>query len=249
VIGTLRGMALAAIFSEIVDSLSDDWTDLEVDLRILDERRYIDASLMLVPCNPQPYSKHDWHWTGSGTLHRFLPPTSPSSCSTRPRLPASWRCARCAPAAWKSCRCGAGPNRSAASSSRCGPSSGGGAMARVVALVPDLLFGSRVQSDLRAAGHEVTLAGSDDALRTALPGADALVVDLTHDAARHIEIVRATRPATMPVLAFYSHVEADVRDLGHEAGFELVVPRSRMAREGPALVAQLLEAASGGEIE
>ena len=33
-------------------------------------------------------------------------------------------------------------------------------MARVVALVPDLLFGSRVQGDLRAAGHEVTLAGS-----------------------------------------------------------------------------------------
>jgi DNA-binding response OmpR family regulator len=113
-------------------------------------------------------------------------------------------------------------------------------MARVVALVPDLLFGSRVQGDLQAAGHQVTLAGSQDALRDALPGADALIVDLTLDAAQRIEIVRATRPAAVPVLAFYSHVEADVRELGREAGFELVVPRSRMAREGGALVARLL---------
>jgi hypothetical protein len=70
VIGTLRGMGLADTFSEIVDSLSDDWTDLEFDLRIFDERRYIDASLMLVPCNPQPYSKHDWHWRVL-VAHRF----------------------------------------------------------------------------------------------------------------------------------------------------------------------------------
>jgi hypothetical protein len=40
-------------------------------------------------------------------------------------------------------------------------------------------------------------------------------------------------------LAFYSHVEADVRRHAEEAGFDLVVPRSRMAREGPALVARL----------
>ena len=161
-IATLPGMALAATFSEIVDSLSDDWTDLEFDLRIFDERRYIDASLMLVPCNPQPYSKHDWHWRVL-VAHRFghaasVPAThQSSSCSTKLRSPASWRCARFAPDASRSCRCGAAPNRFAASSSRCGPSSGGGAMARVVALVPDLLFGSRVQGDLQAAGHEVAL--------------------------------------------------------------------------------------------
>jgi hypothetical protein len=41
-------------------------------------------------------------------------------------------------------------------------------------------------------------------------------------------------------LAFYSHVEADVRARATEAGFDLVVPRSRMAREGPALVERLV---------
>jgi len=55
-------MALANTFDQIVDSLPDDWTDLELDLRIVDERRYVDAAVLLVTCNAQPYSKHDWHW-------------------------------------------------------------------------------------------------------------------------------------------------------------------------------------------
>src|SRR5919206_2981459 len=55
-------MALADRFSQIVDSLPDDWTDLELDLRIRDETRYIDAATYVVTCNAQPYSRHDWHW-------------------------------------------------------------------------------------------------------------------------------------------------------------------------------------------
>jgi hypothetical protein len=63
-------MALADTFQPIVDSLPDDWTDLELDLRIFDERRYIDAAVLLVTCNAQPYSKHDWHWRLL-VAHRF----------------------------------------------------------------------------------------------------------------------------------------------------------------------------------
>jgi hypothetical protein len=63
-------MALAPSFNEIVASLPDDWTDLELDLRIFDERRYVDAAVLLVTCNAQPYSKHDWHWRIL-VAHRF----------------------------------------------------------------------------------------------------------------------------------------------------------------------------------
>ena len=62
--------ALADTFDEIVASLPDDWTDLELDLRIFDEARYIDAAVLLVTCNAQPYSKHDWHWRLL-VAHRF----------------------------------------------------------------------------------------------------------------------------------------------------------------------------------
>ncbi len=63
-------MALADTFSQIVDSLPDDWTDLELDLRIADEVRYVDAATYLVTCNAQPYSCHDWHWKLL-VAHRF----------------------------------------------------------------------------------------------------------------------------------------------------------------------------------
>ena len=55
-------MGLADTFQEIVDSLPGDWTDMELDLRIRDAQRYIEAASYMTMCNAQPYSKHDWHW-------------------------------------------------------------------------------------------------------------------------------------------------------------------------------------------
>lgn len=63
-------MGLADTFQEVVDSLPDDWTDLELDLRIEDESRYVDAALLLVNAHAQPYSQHDWHWRLL-VAHRF----------------------------------------------------------------------------------------------------------------------------------------------------------------------------------
>ena len=63
-------MALAAEFNEVIDALPDDWTDLEFDLRITDQDRYIEAATLLTQCNAQPYSKADWHWRVL-VAHRF----------------------------------------------------------------------------------------------------------------------------------------------------------------------------------
>ena len=101
-------------------------------------------------------------------------------------------------------------------------------MARVALLCPDLLFGSKLQGALRAAGHEPVAPGE---------AAELLVVDLTDEAGARIEQSAA---AGVPRLGFYSHVEQDVRRMAEEAGFERVVPRSRMAREAPALVDSML---------
>jgi hypothetical protein len=116
-------------------------------------------------------------------------------------------------------------------------------MARVVAFIPDLLFGSQVQGGLRAAGHEVELVGEEEGVSGALAGADVLVVDLTDDAESRAGLVEALvldgGLGGVRTLAFYSHVEADTRALAEGAGFSVVVPRSRMAREGPNLIAGL----------
>ena len=55
-------MAFAEDFQQVVDSLPPDWTQLELDLRIEDEDRYIEAATLLTQINAMPYSKHDWHW-------------------------------------------------------------------------------------------------------------------------------------------------------------------------------------------
>ena len=121
-------------------------------------------------------------------------------------------------------------------------------MARVLALVPDLLFGSRVQGALTAAGHEVELFGDERRLRARLgdgeaPAAAVLVVDLTDadlDGAGIVEALsREDRLGDVRTLAFYSHVDAPARERAERAGFDLVVPRSRMAREGAELVTRL----------
>jgi hypothetical protein len=114
-------------------------------------------------------------------------------------------------------------------------------MARVVAFVPDLLFGSNVVGALSAAGHEPVLVSNLDGLAGELPGADVLVVDLTADAMERIEGLSAVPRDGIKTLAFYSHVESDVRTAAEQAGFDLVVPRSRMAREGGSLIARLLD--------
>ena len=46
----------------MVGALPPDWTDLQFDLRIADESRYIEAATLLSQVNAQPYSRHDWHW-------------------------------------------------------------------------------------------------------------------------------------------------------------------------------------------
>jgi hypothetical protein len=100
-------------------------------------------------------------------------------------------------------------------------------VATIALLCPDLLFGSKVEGALRAAGHEVVPADAD---------ADVLVVDLTADVD---ERLTAVRPG-LPSLAFYSHVDQETRRRAEAAGFDRVVPRSRMAREAASLVEALL---------
>lgn len=110
-------------------------------------------------------------------------------------------------------------------------------MARVLAFVPDLLFGSNVQSSLQAAGHQVALVA--DPAQAESGDVDVVVVDLTAQPDARIAAVQSGGLLEKATVAFYSHVEQDVRALAEEAGFDLVVPRSRMAREGPELVARL----------
>jgi CheY-like chemotaxis protein len=113
-------------------------------------------------------------------------------------------------------------------------------MARVGALVPDLLFGSKVKAALEAAGHEVALRSGDAESWDGVRELDVLVVDLTTDAIDGVAVVQELLSAgdlrSVRTLGFFAHVQPEVRERALAAGFDQVVPRSRMAREGPTLV-------------
>jgi hypothetical protein len=103
-------------------------------------------------------------------------------------------------------------------------------VARVLAVVPDLMLSSRVVEALGAAGHSTDVV---DSLPEATE-AEAIVCDLD---AVDPEAVAA---AGLPSLGFYSHVDVETRHRAEAAGVDVVVPRSRMARELPALIEGLL---------
>ncbi len=117
-------------------------------------------------------------------------------------------------------------------------------MARVTALIPDLLFGSKVVAMLEQEGHEVDLVDNGSMVWDEIAGTDVLIADLTTDELDPVVLIESLQVGgemvTTKTLGFYSHVEADVKRHAEEAGFDLVVPRSRMAREGAAVVAKLV---------
>ena len=104
-------------------------------------------------------------------------------------------------------------------------------MARIAALVSDLMLASRVRTSLEASGHEVE---QDSAVPDELDGIDLVVADL--------DAVPPDRLAGLgvPVIGFYQHTDTAMKARADEAGLLIAVPRSRMVRELPELVERAL---------
>jgi DNA-binding NarL/FixJ family response regulator len=103
---------------------------------------------------------------------------------------------------------------------------------RVVLASGDLLFGSKVEGMIREAGFEPVAAGAEDAL--------LVIVDLTNsetDPAEALALARAS--AATPAMAYFAHTDDEIRRKALAAGYEKVVPRSRMMREGVDLIKAL----------
>jgi hypothetical protein len=104
-------------------------------------------------------------------------------------------------------------------------------VARIAALVTDLMLASRVRTSLEASGHDVE---QDSTVPDELDGIDLVVADL--------DLVPPGRLADLgvPVIGFYSHTDTHTKNLAEEAGLAYAVPRSRMVRELPELVQRAL---------
>jgi hypothetical protein len=104
-------------------------------------------------------------------------------------------------------------------------------MARIAALVGDLMLASRVRTSLEASGHEVE---QESAVPDELDGVDVLVADL--DAIPPEQLTEVG----VPVIGFYQHTNVETKARADAAGLAVAVPRSRMVRELPQLVERAL---------
>lgn len=106
-------------------------------------------------------------------------------------------------------------------------------MGQVVAMVEDLFFLAKMKETAKQTGVALETAGTPTALAEAAR-ADAtslLIVDL--NARGSIEAIEKVRAAgiTLPVIAFFSHVQAELAERARLAGCEQVMPRSKFTRE------------------
>jgi hypothetical protein len=105
------------------------------------------------------------------------------------------------------------------------------------------MFGSKVEGALTGAGHEVRWVDAEDVARAEAGESAVLVVDLSTDGYDGAVLVDSMKMgaelADVRTLGFYSHVDRDTRRAAEAAGFDQVVPRSRMAREAAALVERI----------
>jgi hypothetical protein len=111
-------------------------------------------------------------------------------------------------------------------------------LARVVALAPDLFFASKIEETLGSAGHDVAICGTVPEVEELAGASDLVIVDLHSEGLDPARL--SARLGGKRILGFYSHIDVDTRAQAERAGFHLVVPRSRMARDMPQLVARLV---------
>ena len=108
---------------------------------------------------------------------------------------------------------------------------------RVLAVIPDLMFQSRVREQAEALDYDLTVADSmDDATRglEALP--PLLVIDLHAAGIDTSQVIRDAKGQGTRVLAFGRHTEAAVLREARDAGADAVVVRSTFVEEMPQLL-------------
>lgn len=117
----------------------------------------------------------------------------------------------------------------------------------VLVIVKDLFFQTRLQGGLVHLGLRPRFIERADDLVAAAPGVALAIVDLAARQVDPIEAIRSARAARpdLPILAFGSHVNLDLRQRAIAAGASRVVANSAIATELGGIVGRLIGRPSG----
>ena len=116
---------------------------------------------------------------------------------------------------------------------------------RIVAAMDDLFFMVKVKDAAKKAGAEIEFVKTfDSAVGKAKSGAALLIVDLNSAAVEPLRLIQEVKsgaePNGVPIVAFLSHVQVEVKQQAQEAGADLVVARSTFSDRLPEILQKFL---------
>ncbi len=115
-------------------------------------------------------------------------------------------------------------------------------MADAIAVVSDLIFATKISGTARAVGIDTMIVSTTKALGAALDDGDVglVIVDMSladGEASAALQSV-ASHPSRPTAVAFYSHVQSELREAAERAGADLILARSKFSEQLPELLRQ-----------
>ncbi len=115
-------------------------------------------------------------------------------------------------------------------------------MAQAIAVVSDLIFSTKIRGTARALGIDAQIVSTTKALGAALDAGDVrlVIVDmsLAKDEAPAALRCGASHASRTTTVAFYSHVQSELREAAERAGADLILARSQFSEQLPELLRQ-----------
>jgi DNA-binding NarL/FixJ family response regulator len=107
----------------------------------------------------------------------------------------------------------------------------------VLAVVEDLLFGTKIRESAKRAGVAIEFATTAEKVSTlAAAGPSLVIIDLNFHKINPLSLITSLR-GQAPMVAFFSHVQVELRLEAERAGCERVLPRSAFVHNLPHLLA------------
>ncbi len=112
---------------------------------------------------------------------------------------------------------------------------------RVVALVSDLIFQTKITATAEQLGIRVDIVRTTRDAAAAAPQTSGLIIDLNlspDDALTALRQMKSEHP-NLPIVAFCAHVETELIARANAAGADQVMPRSAFTEQLPQILTQL----------
>jgi DNA-binding NarL/FixJ family response regulator len=112
---------------------------------------------------------------------------------------------------------------------------------RLAVLADDLIWATRLESIVRAAGAEPSVVGTIERFGAVLPDADGALVDLSFRRSDPIAAIEQARAVGLPVVAVGAHEDLAARRRALAAGARRVYAYSKLFDDGPRTIAAWLD--------